>query len=116
MYLNLAECYAKKGDYANAVLNLNVIRERSLPGQGYTSLNASNAAKLIDKERQLELAYEAERSFDVYRNGGTLTRHYPGPHNAMEEIKATDTRVVQFIPQDQINAYASINCKLTQNP
>ena len=78
MYLNLAECYAKKGDYANAVLNLNVIRERSLPGQGYTSLNASNAAKLIDKERQLELAYEAERSFDVYRNGGTLTRHYPG--------------------------------------
>lgn len=116
LYLNMAECYAKKGDYANALINLNIIRERSLPGEGYSSLNAANAAQLIEKERQLELAYEAERSFDVFRNGGTLTRHYPGPHNAMEEISSTDSRVIQFIPQDQINAYSSINCTLTQNP
>lgn len=116
MYLILAECHAKKGDYANALTNLNIVRERSLPGMGYTSLNAENARLLIEEERQLELAFEADRSYDVYRNGGRLTRHYPGPHNSLEEIDATDTRVVHYIPQDQINAYNSIGCTLTQNP
>lgn len=116
MYLILAECYAKKGDYVNALANLNIVRERSLPGMGYTSLNAENARLLIEEERQLELAFEADRSYDVYRNGGTLTRHYPGPHNSLEEIEATDTRVVHYIPQDQINAYNSIGSTLTQNP
>ncbi len=40
-----------------------------LPGRGYNDLNASNNAKVrIEKERQLELAYQAERSYDVFRN------------------------------------------------
>lgn len=116
IYLIKAESFAKKGDYVLAKENLNVVRERSLPGLGYISLDASNAAVRISEERQLEMAYEADRSFDVYRNGETLVRAYPGPHNAMEEIEATDRRVVQYIPQDQINAYNSIGCTLTQNP
>lgn len=113
MYLNKAEAAAKTGDYATALTSLNIIRERSLPGKGYTSLNASNAEELIDKERTLELAYQAERSYDVYRNGRALTRMYPGPHNAMEVVQPTDYRVVYFIPQNAINAYAGT---LTQNP
>lgn len=116
MYLNLSEAYAKKGDYASALTNLNIVRERSLPGFGYESLNSSNAPQRIEEERQLELAFEADRSYDVYRNGGTLTRHYPGPHGALDEYPATHPRVVQYIPQDQINAYNSIGCTLTQNP
>lgn len=116
MYLNLAEAYAKKGDYANALINLNVVRERSLPGLGYQSLDAANAPQRISEERQLEMAFEADRSYDVYRNGGTLTRHYPGPHGSLDEYPATHPRVVQYIPQDQINAYNSIGCTLTQNP
>jgi hypothetical protein len=113
MYLNMAEAYAKKGDYANARINLNIIRERSIVGAGYTSLNSSNAAQLIDEERQLELAFEAHRGYDVYRNGQTMTRHYPGPHRAMEDIPATSPRVIQYIPQSEINAYPGT---LTQNP
>lgn len=116
MYLNLAEAYAKKGDYANALTNLNVVRERSLPGLGYQSLDAANAPQRISEERQLEMAFEADRSYDVYRNGGTMTRHYPGPHGSLDEYPATHPRVVQYIPQDQINAYNSIGCTLTQNP
>ena len=116
IYLIKAESYAKKGNYVLAKESLNVVRERSLPGRGYSSLDASNAAIRISEERQLEMAYEADRSFDVYRNGEKLVRAYPGPHNAMEEIEATDRRVVQYIPQDQINAYNSIGCTLTQNP
>lgn len=113
LYLNMAEAYAKKGDYGNALTNLNKIRERSIVGGGYSSLNATNAAQLISEERQLELAFEADRGYDVYRNGNAMIRNYPGPHDAMTPILATDLRVVQFIPQAEINAYPG---PLTQNP
>lgn len=116
MYLNKAEAAAKTGKYADALTALNIVRERSLPGEGYTVLNVANADELIDKERQLELAFQAERSYDVFRNGKSLTRHYPGPHNALEEVKATDYRVVYFIPQNAINAYKGSGSTLTQNP
>ncbi|MCI5580315.1 MAG: RagB/SusD family nutrient uptake outer membrane protein [Phocaeicola plebeius] len=113
IYLNRAEAYAKLSQYQQALADLNTIRERSIPGAGYTSLNAENASKLIDKERQLELAYQAERSYDVFRNGEPLTRHFPGPHNQAEEVPATDYRVTYYIPQNAINAYPGT---LTQNP
>ncbi|OXA86425.1 RagB/SusD family nutrient uptake outer membrane protein [Flavobacterium hercynium] len=113
MYLNNAEAYAKKQDYQNALINLNVIRERAIVGGGYTSLNSTNAMQLIDEERQLELAFEAHRGSDVYRNGQTMTRRYPGPHMPLIDYPATSLRVVQYIPQSEINAYAGT---LTQNP
>ena len=116
IYLNKAEAAAKQGDYGTALSALNTIRERSLPGEGYSSLDASSAAELIDKERQLELAYQAERSYDVFRNGKSLTRHYPGPHRALEEVSADDYRVVYYIPQNAINAYHGTGSTLTQNP
>lgn len=113
IYLNRAEAYAKLGEYDNALIDLNIIRNRSIIDGGYDALNAENAEELIDKERQLELAYQAERSYDVFRNGRTLTRHYPGPHNQFEDIKASDYRVTFYIPQDAINSYPGT---LTQNP
>ena len=115
IYLNRAEAYAKLGRYGEALSDLNTIRERSLPGEGYASLDATTAPSLIDKERQLELAYQAERSYDVFRNGGTLTRHFPGAHNAMEDVPATDYRVTYYIQQNAINAYPN-GSTLTQNP
>lgn len=113
IYLNKAEALAKQGKYAEALSPLNLVRERSLPGKGYASLDAATAGNLIDKERTLELAFQAERSYDVYRNGRSLTRRYPGPHNAVEEIQPADYRVVYFIPQTAIESYAGT---LTQNP
>ena len=113
IYLNRAEAYAKLGEYEKARIDLNTIRERSIPGAGYPSLDATNAGERIDKERQLELAFQAERSYDVFRNGKSLTRHYPGPHNQFEDIPATDYRVVYYIPQNAINSYPGT---LTQNP
>lgn len=113
VYLNRAEAYAKLGDYSNALADLNTIRNRAIINGGYSSLDASNAAERIEKERTLELAFEAERSYDVFRNGGTLTRHYPGAHTQSIEVKATDYRVVYYIPQNAINAYPG---QITQNP
>lgn len=113
IYLNRAEAYAKLGNYGAALTDLNIIRGRAIVGGEYGSLNASDASDKIDKERQLELAYQAERSYDVFRNGKDLTRRYPGPHNQLEDVPATDFRVVYYIPQDAINAYPGT---LTQNP
>ncbi len=64
VYLNRAEANAKLGDYAKALADLNVIRERSIVDGAYATLDAGNASELIDKERQLELAYQAERSYE----------------------------------------------------
>ncbi|HLS96467.1 MAG TPA: RagB/SusD family nutrient uptake outer membrane protein [Sphingobacterium sp.] len=113
VYLNRAEALAKLGRYGEALEDLNLIRTRSIVNGAYTSLDASNAAERIDKERQLELAYQAERSYDVFRNGKALTREYPGPHAQFEVIQPTDYRVTYYIPQDAINSYAG---RLTQNP
>lgn len=113
IYLNRAEAQAKLGNYGAALADLNKIRTRSIADGAYSSLNASNASKLIDKERELELAFQAERSYDVFRNGEALTRQYPGPHNQSEVIAPTDFRVVYYIPQSAINSYPGV---LTQNP
>ncbi|WP_251620207.1 RagB/SusD family nutrient uptake outer membrane protein [Odoribacter lunatus] len=113
IYLNRAEAYAKLGNYGAALADLNTIRGRAILGGEYGSLNPSEAGDLIDKERQLELAYQAERSYDVFRNGKALTRRFPGPHEQLEDVSATDFRVVYYIPQNAINAYPGT---LTQNP
>lgn len=113
IYLNRAEAYAKLGNYGAALSDLNIIRERSIPGAGYSSMDVTVASDLIEKERQLELAYQAERSYDVFRNGKPLVRRYPGPQRQFEDIPATDYRVVYYIPQDAINSYPGT---LTQNP
>ena len=65
-------------------------------------------AKRIDKERQLELAYQAKRSYDVFRNGKPLTCRYPGPTQQFEDIPASDYRVIYYIPQNAINAYPAL--------
>lgn len=113
IYLNRAEANAKLGQYGQALQDLNLVRGRAIIDGKYPTLDATNAAELIDKERTLELAYQAERSYDVFRNGGTLTRHYPGAHTQSQEIPATEYRVVYYIPQNAINAYPGT---LTQNP
>ena len=117
MYLNRAEAYVKTGKLAQAMADVNVIRERAIIGGAYeaSEFTAETAPALVDKERQLEMAYQAERSYDVFRNGGTLQRQYPGPHFAMQDVPATDYRVIYYIPQSAINAYPS-GCTLTQNP
>jgi len=113
VYLNRAEANAKQGKYAEALADLNKIRTRSIENGAYTSLSAADASQKIDKERQLELAFQAERSYDVFRNGKSLTRDYPGPQDQKAVIPATDYRVIYYIPQSAINSYPG---QLTQNP
>lgn len=118
MYLNKAEAYVKLGNYEKARENVNVIRGRAIVGGEYSAseFNSTNAIQLVDEERQLELAFEGHRGYDVYRNGQTMSRRYPGPHDAMVDIPATSDLVVQKVPQKEIDAYKGYGVTLTQNP
>lgn len=96
--------------------DVNIIRTRAgIPA--YTSVPAGmTLLQTVLKERRLELAYEAHAKFDVFRNGLTLNRRYPGTHlsgnNPFYEVPATSNRVVEYIPEDQIIAQPN----LQQNP
>ncbi|MCH5597785.1 RagB/SusD family nutrient uptake outer membrane protein [Niabella ginsengisoli] len=72
LLLNIAECYAAKGDVANTVIYLSKIRERV----GITSANNYGIGTLANKyaaleaclyERRIELAYEGKRFWDLQR-------------------------------------------------
>jgi hypothetical protein len=108
MYLIKAESYAKRGMDQLALDNVNIIRERAgIPT--YTLSNIPEGMSVLEvvlEERRLELAYEGHRKFDVFRNGLTMDRRYPGSHlngtNAFLEIPANHPRIVEFIPEQQI--------------
>lgn len=73
LLLNLAECYAATGDAASAVKTIGLIRARvGIPvGDGTYGLgsisNKNEAIKACLRERQIELAYEGKRFWDLWR-------------------------------------------------
>ncbi len=120
MHLNKAEALAKIGGNDQAAVDeINILRSRAgIPTYTLTDIASEGMTVLeaVLQERQLELAYEGHRRYDVYRNGLTMDRRYPGTHlnnaNPFYEIPATDNRVVEFIPEQQIILQPS----LEQNP
>lgn len=81
--LNRAEAYAKLGNTDGALDDVNTIRRRAgIPEEGMFSENNmhgyTDALSVVLDERRLELAFEGYRMFDVYRNGLTMDRRYPG--------------------------------------
>ena len=81
--LNRAEAYARSGQDAKALDDVNTIRTRAgIPAAGLFSAGNmhgySNAINVVMDERRLELAFEGHRMFDVYRNKQNMDRQYPG--------------------------------------
>lgn len=121
VYLIRAEANAKLGNTTAALADVNVIRTRaSIPTEGLwttANLNGKSALDVVLEERQLELAWEGHRKFDVFRNGRTLDRLYPGVHlsgnNAVKTVPANSNLIVEYIPQSQI---ILSNGVLVQNP
>lgn len=116
LYLNRAEAYVKLRNYEAALKDINMVRGRSVTGGEYPAgyLSSTNASEVVDTERQLELAFEGFRTFDVYRLGQTMVRRYPGSHVGKEDIAPTDNKIIQLIPETVIHAYEP--SVLTQNP
>ncbi|TKG89040.1 RagB/SusD family nutrient uptake outer membrane protein [Puteibacter caeruleilacunae] len=121
MYLNRAEANAKLGNNGDAIDDVNEIRQRAgLSGDALYSVDdlkgRSSVFQVVLDERRLELAFEAQRRFDIFRNGLTLDRNYPGTHDGgaspLLEIPADHPRVIFYIPESQMNVQEN----LVQNP
>ncbi|MFB5946807.1 RagB/SusD family nutrient uptake outer membrane protein [Albibacterium profundi] len=121
MYLIRAEANAKLGNVNAALEDVNIIRKRAgIPEAGlYTAASLGNktALDVVLEERQLELAWEGHRKFDIFRNSRTLNRQYPGTHlsgaNPKFTIAPTSPDIVDYIPESQIVISGGV---LIQNP
>lgn len=123
MYLNRAEAYAKLGGSENeqrAIDDVNLIRERAgLSGDALYTVDDlkwhDNVLNVVLEERRLELAFEAHRPLDLYRNNRPLVRAYLGYHSPdrfNQTILPTSERIILFIPEREI----IVNPNLEQNP
>lgn len=115
LYLIKAEAYAKLNNESMALENVNIIRQRAGVPEYESTADFPQGKDLLEvvlDERRLELAFEGHRKFDVFRNGNTMDRRYPGTHltgsNPYYEVQPTDDRVIEYIPESQINAQPSL--------
>lgn len=120
MYLNRAEAKYHLNDEDGALKDINTIRTRAgIPEWTENNIPpSSDVLQLILEERRLELAFEAHRRFDIYRNRLTLDRNYPGGHitsGGPTQVKYNENRVVEYIPQSEMLAYPNPGA-LVQNP
>ncbi len=126
IYLIRAEAQAKLGNTAEAIADVNLLRQRAgLSGAALrTTSNLQTAGMTVldavMQERYLELAFEGHRAYDLFRNNMPMERNYPGTHslnntpttNITQKVLPTDPRVVFYVPQAEINR----NSNLKQNP
>ena len=100
--LNRAEANAKLGNDADALKDVNAIRQRAgLSGTAlFDATNMHGYASVLDvvlDERRLELAFEGHRRNDVYRNKRKMNRKYFGTQ-PWEEIDYTEDKIQYPIP------------------
>src|SRR5436305_14619077 len=132
MYLNRAEANAKLGNTKAALDDVDAIRKnRGLQSSLYNGKvpNGSTALDVVLTERRIELAFEAHRTYDVYRNDLPMNRTYWGYHLPRvketdidlskqptaypnEIIQPDDPRIIYYIPIDEVQS----NPLCVQNP
>lgn len=113
MYLIRAECDIRAGN--SGLADINTVRQRS----GATPLTSAGLSDVL-LERQLELAFEGFRLYDLKRNNLNVREFQPAvpPTSgsagspAVPAINANDPIEVLPIPYQEINN----NANLTQNP
>lgn len=121
IYLNRAEANYHLENESAALADVNVIRSRAqIPLRVKSDLPADKTVlDWVLSERRLELAWEAHRKLDIFRNGLTLDRRYPGTHlsgaanTVFTTIAPTSNEIVEYIPQRELDAYP---IDLVQNP
>ena len=109
VFLNRAEAYARIGGKdSEALADVNLIRARAgLPDEAmftttnYTTRGYDNILDVVLDERRMELCFEGQRVFDIFRNKKTLDRRYVGYH-PFETINYDDPRIAMLIPNDEV--------------
>lgn len=107
-----AEALNEQGDLAGAAALVNQVRHRALLQD--TPASSQDAMRLaIEKERRLELAYEARRWFDLKRTGRAIEvmNNAIGPDGQKIGYNLTQNRLVWPIPQAELDK----NKQLVQN-
>ena len=107
--LNRAEAYAKTGNEQGALDDVNALRRRAgLPEEAlytldnYREAGYSSVLDVVLDERRLELCFEGQRAFDVFRNGRSLDRRFAGVQ-PWEVVDCDDPRILYRIPYDEIS-------------
>lgn len=107
--LNRAEAYAHKGDEANTLKDIKVIRERAgLTGEAeMTAANRaargySDLVDLVLDERRMELCFEGHRPMDQFRNKKDLDRRYGGSQ-PWGVVTWNDRRIPYQIPYGEVS-------------
>ena len=105
--LNRAEAYAKLNMNAEALADVNIIRQRAgLSGDAlFTTGNMAERGyntvlDVVLDERRLELAYEGHRMFDLYRNNREMDRRFAGVQ-PWEVISPDNPKIQYPIPFDE---------------
>jgi hypothetical protein len=111
MYLIRAEADVRAGNILSATSDINTIRQRSyrskaVPNIPYTPLKTVTISDVL-RERQLELAMEGFRIYDLKRTNATLPAS-----GSLPAISANAPNLILPIPLREINN----NPNLTQNP
>jgi len=110
MYLIRAEAYARTGDEADAVDDLNTLRAARINNYVPEILSGTALTDAIELERRKELICEGHRFFDLKRTTRTITRTNCSNFCS---LTPTDRSWTWPIPQPEIDANANI---LPQNP
>ena len=100
-----SEALFKSGDKTNALVQLNKVRERAFGNatHNYKGTEAADFTDLILNERQLELAYEHERWFDLVRTGKYLT--VMAQEERLYNYAAKTPVVVNLTPKEFMKVY-----------
>ena len=108
VFLNRAEAHARLGHEKETFDDVNLIRRRAgLPedamftSSNYKTRGYSDLVDVVLDERRMELCFEADRMFAVFRNKKSLDRRYVGYH-PFEVIKYDDPRIALLIPDDEV--------------
>jgi hypothetical protein len=132
MYLIRAEAEAKTSNIAAALDDVDMIRKnRGLDKALYNKVLPGNktALDVVLDEKRIEMAFEGQRSYDVYRNKRSMNKAYWGYH--LPGLKETDVdlsktpsgyanltvpytspRIIYYIPIDEVLS----NPLAVQNP
>ncbi|MBQ9583585.1 MAG: RagB/SusD family nutrient uptake outer membrane protein [Bacteroidales bacterium] len=110
VFLNRAEALARLDRDEEAFADVNLIRHRAgvkgdadFTTANYRSRGYESSLDVVLDERRMELCFEGDRMFSIFRNKKKLDRRYVGYH-PWEVIDYNDPRIALLIPADEINA------------
>jgi starch-binding outer membrane protein, SusD/RagB family len=112
MYLIRAEAYARNGQDALGMADLNALRNARIDGYVDENLTGTALLNAIAIERRKELAFEGHRWFDLRRTGQAINRGTDwGLPSVSQSLPANSPKFIWPIPQSEIFA----NKEMEQN-